>query len=214
MQTSQQTDGPIRPISPSTDAEIDLVVIAASAGGLHAVSTILAALPTDFPAAIAVVQHRPPDDEVHLYEQLIANKTPLPVQTAQQGDRLQTGSVYVAPPDHHMQVTEQGGLTLAHTAKVGYARPAADPLFASAATHIKGRLIAVILTGGNSDGADGIKAIKQAGGTVIAQDPATAEATGMPRSAIATGAVDFILPLAEIGPTLLALLQMSREQQA
>jgi two-component system chemotaxis response regulator CheB len=97
---------------------------------------------------------------------------------------------------------------------VRHARPAADPLFESAAEYIKGLLIGVVLTGGDSDGSDGIRAIKRSGGIVIAQDRATSEVFGMPQAAIATGDVDHVLPISEIGPALMALVGPGKRDSA
>jgi two-component system, chemotaxis family, protein-glutamate methylesterase/glutaminase len=185
--------------------QCSVVVIAASVGGLAAISTILAALSSDFPAAIAIVQHRLPKPSTML-ESLLGRVTPLVVKAAESGDRMQAGMVYVAPPDFHMVIND-GHVALSHSPKVRFSRPSADQLFLSAAEHVNSRLIAVVLTGGNSDGTEGIRAIKRMGGTVIAQDEATSDNFTMPKSAIATGDVDYILPISEIGPALLALVQ-------
>ena len=187
-----------------------VVVIAASAGGLAAISTILAALPADFPAAVAIVQHRAPEPSTRL-ESLLSRVTPLVVKAAQSGDCLQAGTVYIAPPDFHLLI-DAGFLTLSHSPKVRFSRPAADPLFLSTARHVNSHLIAVVLTGSNGDGTDGIKAIKRRGGTVIAQDRATSLHFTMPRSAIETGDVDYILPITEIGPALLGLIPQERQR--
>jgi two-component system chemotaxis response regulator CheB len=188
-----------------------VVVIAASVGGLSAISSILAALPRDFPAAIAIVQHRAPEPSIML-ESLLSRVTPLVVKAAESGDRMQAGTVYVAPPDAHMLIDKKEFLlTLSHAPKVRFSRPSADLLFLSAAEHLTSRLIAVVLTGGNGDGTDGIKAIKRMGGMVIAQDEATSYNFTMPKSAIETGDVDYILPISEIGPALVALVHKDQE---
>jgi two-component system chemotaxis response regulator CheB len=203
---------PVPPIAP-TDPQggpCSVVVIAASAGGLAAIGAILAALPRDFPAAVAIVQHRSPEPSTRL-EMLLSRLTPLAVKAAESGDRIRAGTVYVAPPDLHMLIS-RGVLTLSHSPKVHHSRPSADPLFLSAAEDAATRLIAVVLTGGGGDGTVGIKAIKRGGGTVIAQDEATSEHFSMPRSAIETGDVDYILPITEIGPALLALVRKQQER--
>jgi two-component system, chemotaxis family, protein-glutamate methylesterase/glutaminase len=104
-------------------------------------------------------------------------------------------------------VINGGHLTLSHSPKVRFSRPSADQLCLSAAEHVISRLIAVVLTGGNGDGTTGIKAIKGMGGTVIAQNEAMSQNFIMPKSAIDTGDVDYILPISEIGPALRALVQ-------
>jgi two-component system, chemotaxis family, protein-glutamate methylesterase/glutaminase len=205
---------PLAPFDAPSDhrsGRCSVVVIAASAGGLAAIRTVLAALPHGFPAAIAIVQHRAPKPSTML-ESLLGQVTPLVVKTGEPGDRMHAGTVYIAPPDFHMLIDE-GFLTLCHTPKVCFSRPSADRLFLSAAEHVTSRLIAVILTGGNNDGSDGVKAIKRVGGTVIAQDQTTSYNFIMPKSAIATGDVDYILPISEIGPALLALVVQDQGQR-
>jgi two-component system chemotaxis response regulator CheB len=186
-----------------------VVVIAASVGGLAAISSILAALPREFPAAIVIVQHRAPEPSIVL-ESLLSRVTPLVVKAAETGDLMPAGMVYVAPPDAHMLI-EGFFLTLSHAPKVRFSRPSADLLFLSAAEHLASRLIAVVLTGANGDGTDGIKAIKHMGGMVIAQDEATSVNFTMPKSAIETGDVDYVLPISEIGPALVALMHKDQE---
>jgi len=119
---------------------------------------------------------------------------------------LQPGIVYIAPPNRHLLVNPDGTLFLTETKLVHFVRPSADPLFESVAASFKHRAIAVVLTGTGSDGAMGLRAIQQMGGTIIAQDEATSEFFGMPGAAINTGHVDFILPLHEIPCTLISLV--------
>jgi two-component system chemotaxis response regulator CheB len=196
-----------------TSGRFSVVVIAASAGGLAAITAVLAPLPPDFPAAVAIVRHRSPDGS-NTFEELLGKRTALAVKPADEGDLIRAGIVYVAPPGFHLIVNESGRLSLSHSAKVRFSRPAADRLFLSAAEHVKTQLIAVVLTGGARDGTDGIMAVKRAGGTVIAQDKATSEHFSMPKSAIATGDVDFILPITEIGPALITLVRQEQERQS
>jgi two-component system chemotaxis response regulator CheB len=183
-----------------------VVALAASAGGLKALTAILSALPADFPAALLVVQHILPHAKGLLAEAL-ARRTPLRVKEAQAGDVLNAATVYVAPPDHHLLVNADQTLSLSRSAKVHHARPSADPLFASAAASVGNRLIAVVLTGGDHDGSGGVRAVKQGGGTVLAQDEASSEDFSMPRAAIQTGAVDFVLPLSGIAAALVRLIR-------
>ncbi len=182
-----------------------IVAIAASAGGLTAISAILAALPADFPAAIVVVQHLSPHQPSQMAD-ILRRRIALPVTQAVEGDTLCPGHVYLAPPDKHLIVNSDFTLSLTHTGKVHFVRPSGDVLFHSVAASFGPRAIAVILTGGASDGTAGIQAIKQAGGVTIAQDEASSESFSMPRSAIQTGAVDHILPLDAIAPMLLSLV--------
>ena len=115
-------------------------------------------------------------------------------------------TVYIAPPDRHLLVNADGTLSLTQSELVHFVRPSADLLFESVAASYRDRAIAVVLSGSGSDGAMGAQAIKKMGGTVIAQDEATAEFPGMPSAVIKTRSVDFILPLAEIAPALVALV--------
>ena len=182
-----------------------VIAIAASAGGLDALTQILGALPRELPAAIVIVVHLYPHHQSILAE-LLSRKTGLTVTQAKEGNRLAYGCVYVAPPDRHLIVEAGGLLTLSSAAKVHYTRPAADPLFISVAALYKENAIGIVLTGGDGDGSAGIEAIKQAGGTTIAQDEATSLQFSMPRSAIATGDVDYVCPLLEIGSLIVKLL--------
>ncbi len=188
------------------NAAFDVVAIGASAGGLTALSKILAAMPADFPAAILVVQHLDPRHR-SLMAQILNRRASLNIQEAKEGDVLQPGTVYIAPPNHHLLVNADGTLALTQSELVHFVRPSADLLFDSVAAVYKDRAIAVVLTGTGSDGAMGVQAIKKMGGTVIAQDEKSAEFSGMPVAAIHTGNVDFVLPLDEI-PSALATLVM------
>jgi two-component system, chemotaxis family, protein-glutamate methylesterase/glutaminase len=183
-------------------AAFDLVVIAASQGGLAAYRRILAALPPEFPAAVVVLQHRAVGQR-DVLAGLLARGTQLAVGPAQAGVRPRAGSVHVAPADRQLLVTPEGSFTLADAPARG---PLADPLLASAATAYGERMIAVVVSGRLRDGAGGVQAVKGAGGRVLVQDQATAECFGMPSAAIATGCVDFVLPVEIIGPALIALV--------
>ena len=191
---------------PNPRAAFDIVAVAASAGGLRALRTLLSGLEETFPASIAVVQHLDPRHR-SLMADLLSRQSRLPIKQAEEGDRLQPGAVFIAPPDRHLLVNPDGSLTLARTELVHFLRPSADLLFESVAASFKDRAIAVVLTGSGSDGAGGIQAIKKMGGTVIAQDEGTSEFFGMPGAAIHTGGVDFVLPLNEIGPALTQLVR-------
>ncbi len=186
-------------------AAFDLVAVATSAGGLRALRIVLSALPADFPAAILIVQHLDPRHRSLLAE-ILARATPLRVKQAEEGELLQPGVVYIAAPDRHLLVKPDGTLSLSEFELVHFLRPSADLLFESAAGSYGDRVVAVVLTGSGSDGAMGVQAVKKVGGTVIVQDEATSEFFGMPGAAVQTGNVDVQLPLAEIGPALVALV--------
>lgn len=162
----------------------------------------------DFPAALAVVQHVDPRHR-SLMADILAKRTQLTVHEAREGDRLRPGHVYVAPPNRHMLVNADGSLTLTQTELVHFVRPSADLLFESTAAAFGERAIAVVLSGSGHDGSMGVKAIKKTGGTVIVQDAGNAEFPGMPESALATGCVDFVLPLDDIAPALQTLCAVS-----
>ena len=187
-----------------------VIAMAASVGGLHALSVILGGLPADFPAAIAIVMHLSP---VHksLLAEILSSRSRLKVRQAQTGDILCHSSVFVAPPNQHMSVVSGGRIELssADAEKVHFARPSAEPLFASVAEVYQTHAIAVVLTGGDGDGSFGVQIIKERGGKVIAQDRPTSQDFSMPQTSIATGDVDFILPLNEIAPMLIELIHPS-----
>jgi two-component system chemotaxis response regulator CheB len=138
--------------------------------------------------------------------QVVGRQSRLPVTHAEDGTHLEAGHVYMAPPDRHLLVKRGGEITLTDTELVNFVRPSADLLFESVAAVYGPRAIAVVLTGSGHDGALGVTAIKQRGGTVVAQDEATSEFFGMPSAAIKTGVVDFVLPLDEIAPKLVTLV--------
>jgi two-component system chemotaxis response regulator CheB len=181
-----------------------IIVAAASSGGLHALSTILGHLPADFPGTFVVVQHRSPTGQSVLIP-ILQKRTALTVKQAQSGEPLAPGTVYVARADKHLSVGPDGRFHYSNGQRIRHLLSSANPLFESAAEHFGRRVIGVVLTGADSDGTDGVQAVKQYGGIVIAQDRATSEQFGMPRAAIATGAVDRVLPLNDIGPTLLRI---------
>jgi two-component system, chemotaxis family, protein-glutamate methylesterase/glutaminase len=187
-------------------SSFDIVAIAASAGGLKALSHVLSALPTRFAPAIVVVQHLDPRHR-SLMASILGRRTTLPVKEAEDGEKLTPGTVYVAPPNKHLLVNPDATLSLAQTELVHFVRPSADLLFESVAGSFKERTIAVVLSGTGSDGSMGVQAIKKVGGTVLAQDEASAEFFGMPHAAIETGCVDFVLSLNEIAGALIALVE-------
>jgi len=183
----------------------EIVAVAASAGGLNALSLLVGALPREFPAALLIVQHLDPRHR-SLIADILSRRTRLRVKQAEEGEPVENGWVYIAPPDHHLLVNGDRTLSLTHTELVHFVRPSADLLFESVAASYKDRAIGVVLSGSGSDGAMGVQAIKKMGGTVLAQDKGTAEFFGMPGAAAETGCVDFTLPLQEIAPALVALV--------
>jgi two-component system chemotaxis response regulator CheB len=126
------------------------------------------------------------------------------VKTAENGDQIAPGCVYVAPPDVHLILDSGARLRLDTGPPVHYVRPSADVLLGSLAGACGGNCIAVVLTGTGTDGAAGAKAVKLAGGHVLVQDPDSSEHGGMPRAAIAIGAADSVISLPEIAPAIIA----------
>jgi two-component system, chemotaxis family, protein-glutamate methylesterase/glutaminase len=201
------------PRGPSDDPDVAYAIIAmaASAGGLMALTEVLAALPADLPVPVVVVQHLDPRHR-SLMAEILDRRTALQVREAQEGDDLRAGTVYIAPPDHHLLVNGDGTLSLSQSKLVHFVRPSADLLFESMAASYADRAIAVVLTGSGRDGSLGVEGVKKMGGTVIVQEVESAQFSGMPSAAIETGAVDFVLPLEEIGPALIVLLGGGRVQ--
>ena len=177
-----------------------LIVIGCSLGGMQALETILCSLPESFSTPIAIAQHRHKKSNGRLPDHY---RESCKVRTMDADDKqwIEPSTIYFAPADYHLLV-EKGEFNLSVDELVHYSRPSIDVLFESAADAYGAALIGVILTGANDDGAAGVKRIRKQGGFVIAQDPKTAEAPTMPDAAIATGAVDQILPLEKIGPFL------------
>jgi two-component system, chemotaxis family, protein-glutamate methylesterase/glutaminase len=179
-----------------------VVVIGASAGGLHALRAVLSALPADFAIPIAVIQHRSKDSE--LLCGLLQECTALSVIEVMDKEELRPGWVYVAPPDYHLLV-EDGFFALSVDEPVRFSRPSIDVTFESAADSYGMDVIGVVLTGANPDGSLGLSRIVGAGGYGVVQDPATAEVAVMPRAAMAAVPGACVLPLDEIGPHLAAI---------
>jgi two-component system, chemotaxis family, protein-glutamate methylesterase/glutaminase len=182
----------------------ELVVIGGSWGALAAFDRLLPALPKDFRPAIVLVQHRAVDSQHGALVAYLQARTVLPVTEIDDKDPIVGGRIHLAPPDYHT-IVESGHFALSTEAAVRHSRPSIDVSFEAAADSYGERLIGVILTGANDDGAAGVQAIKRRGGFTIAQDPDTAEKGMMPAAAIATGAIDRVVPVEEIVPVLLEL---------
>jgi two-component system chemotaxis response regulator CheB len=189
----------------------ELIVIGASWGGLQALETLLGGLPEGFRTPIAIAQHRAVDSGSGVLSEMIGRHVGRVDDVCEAGDKdpIEPGRVYLAPPDYHLLV-EADGFALSTEAAVQYSRPSIDVLFESAADVYADRLIAVVLTGANEDGADGIRRVRRRRGMTIAQDPRTAERATMPAAAIATGDVQHVAPLEEIAPLLVRLTANER----
>ena len=180
------------------------VAVGGSAGGLVALTELLAPLPADFPVPILVAQHLHKTDGGQFAEHL-ASKVALQVTVARDKEIVEPAHVYVAPADYHLLVEPEGTLALSVDPKVRWARPSIDVLFESAARAWSDALVGVILSGANEDGAAGMRLIRQLGGLVVAQDPQTAANPVMPRSAIDEACIENVLTPAGIGELLLQL---------
>lgn len=175
----------------------------ASMGGVDAYREILADLPHRFPAALVLVQHRPVR-ELDTLVRVLQYRSVLPVRLLKDEDRLVPGVVHVVPAGHWAAFSAGGAVTL-HPADD---HCAADPTFASAADVYGPRLVAAVLTGRLQDGALGVRHVRGAGGRVLAQDRATSKAFGMPGAAMATGCIDFVLPLPVLVHALVSLVMV------
>jgi two-component system, chemotaxis family, protein-glutamate methylesterase/glutaminase len=186
-----------------------VIAVAASAGGLAALSRLLGGLDARLEAAILVVQHLDPTHPSFLAD-ILGRRTRWTVKQAASSDQLRPGTVFTAPPGAHLLVDARGFISLSQRPPVHFVRPSADRLFESIAASFGSRAVAVVLTGTGRDGATGAQAVKRAGGTVIVQDEATSEFFGMPSAAIKAGEVDMILPLDGIAPALESLVGRAR----
>jgi two-component system chemotaxis response regulator CheB len=167
---------------------------------LRALETVLGSLDSDFPLPIALTQHRSKIDSVSLAS-VLQIYTKLNVKEAEDRDKLSAGTVYVAPVDYHLTI-EQGRCGLSLEPPVNYARPSVDVLFESAALSYGPDVLGIVLTGNNSDGAEGASRIKHYGGIIVVQDPGDSEASNMPLATINATSVDHVLKLSEIGTFL------------
>ena len=175
-----------------------LVVVGSSAGGIDALSVLVSTLPKHFPAPIIIAQHLDPRRPSHLAE-ILARRTELPVATVEDRAVLAPGSIYVVPANSQVGVTDHG-VRLSHPSDAR-PMPSVDHVLTTAAAAFGEQLIAVILTGAGSDGAEGARQVKASGGTVIIQDPATAQYPSMPAS-LAPTSVDIVARIDAIGPLL------------
>ena len=181
----------------------DIIAIGASAGGVEALTQLVKGLPADLPAAVFMVLHVPAHG-TSVMPQILSRNGPLPAAHARDGEPIQPGRIYIAPPDNHLLIHD-GKVRLSRGPRENGHRPAVDPLFRSAARWYGRRVVGVILSGALDDGTAGLTAVKQRGGVAIAQDPDDAFYPSMPRSALENVAVDHALPLAQIPATLVRL---------
>ena len=174
-----------------------VIAIASSMGGIEALKTVVADLPQDFPGAIVIVQHLSSRYKSHL-TQILNRCTTLQVNEPKEGMSLKAGNIYVAVPNKHLIINPNGTISLSDAPKEHFVRPSAEYTFKSLANSYGKKAIAIVLTGCDGDGEEGVQIIQEMGGKVIAQDKYTSQVFSMPQSAIQTGCVDLILPLDEI----------------
>ena len=179
----------------------EAIVIGASAGALEALSSLLPGLPADYRLPILVVVHLPPD-KTSLLAELLRVRCAIRVREAEDKEPIEPGVVYFAPPDYHLLVEQDKRLSLSDDEPVLFSRPSIDVLFESAADAYGGGLIGVVLTGAKSEGANGLKAVGEAGGVAVVQSPGSAYAVAMPEAAIATCPDARVLPVNDIAAYL------------
>jgi two-component system chemotaxis response regulator CheB len=181
---------------------LEIIVVGASLGGLHALRRLVSGFPASWPAPVAIVQHRSHDSE--LLCDLLQDFSALRVAEVLDKQPVVAG-IYIAPPGYHLLV-ERGYFALSTDEPVQYSRPSIDLLFGSAADSYGAAAAGVVLTGANSDGAAGLRRLARRGGYAIVQDPRTAEAPTMPGAALKAVPLATALPLEEIAPHLLEMV--------
>lgn len=193
---------------------IDILAIGISTGGPNALAEVIPRLPADLPVPVVVVQHMPP-----IFTRLLAERlnalSPLSVQEAEAGAKLEPSTVWIAPGDHHMAVDRKGNaviLTLNRDPPENSCRPAVDVLFRSVAKMYGPKVLGVVMTGMGSDGARGAQHIREAGGEILVQDEVSSVVWGMPGSVVSAGAADKICPLAEISHEIIQRVTSGRKQ--
>ncbi len=203
------TRGPIPRVVPSHGTQppaigagkFPVVVVAASTGGPATVMNLVSQLPKDLLAAVVVVLHMPASF-THQYSLQLAEVSALPVKDAENNERIQPGTIYVCPGSHHLRFSSGARIALDPGDRIGGYRPCADVALETAAQYLGPMTVGVVLTGMGNDGASGVKAVRQAGGYVIAQDEGTSVIFGMPAEAIKTGVVNEILPIENIAAAI------------
>jgi len=186
--------------------QYEAIVIGVSSGGMSALKYIFSALPAGFSTPIIIVQHINSNSD-NEWIKLLNNKSNLTVKEADEKEKIVSGTAYISPSNYHLLIEKDKTFSLSIDERVNFARPSIDVLFESAAEAYKNKLIGIVLTGSNNDGAKGIKCIKELGGLAIIQDPETAESSIMPASAIAAILPDYILSLEKIVLLLVKITQ-------
>ena len=185
----------------SLAGRVDAIVVGASAGGIDALSALLPALPRDSAAPVFVVLHLP-RERPSLLVDIFQGKCALPVREAEDKEPVAPGTLYFAPPDYHLLIDAGPSIALSADGPVHYSRPSIDVLFESAALVYGTRLLGIVLTGANQDGAAGAAAVQQAGGITLVQNPESAQSSTMPASALRRMVPSHVLSLDAIARLL------------
>lgn len=184
-------------MAPSINRSIDMVVVGCSAGGIEVLKRILSSLRTDFRPSLVIVQHISTGSAQSL-SQFFASLCPLPVHEAEDQIPIENNKVYFAPAGYHLMVSDKKTFELSVEEPVRYSRPSINVLFETAADVYRDKLLGILLTGANDDGADGLRKIHLQQGVTIAQSPDEAEFAEMPNAAIRLHQPDFVLAIESV----------------
>ncbi|CAH0150744.1 chemotaxis protein CheB [Pseudomonas mediterranea] len=193
---NQTTDG--------SGSAIEAIAVGASAGGVEALLRLFGHLRKGFRLPVLVVLHLP-NERYSQLAQVLDHRLAIPVEEARDKQDIRPGTLYVATPGYHLSVEADRSLSLSLEEPVHHSRPSIDVLFESAADVYGAKLLAIVLTGANDDGAKGLARVKELGGTTVVQDPAEAQVSTMPEAALALHEPDHILTLQGIGQLLAGL---------
>ncbi|MEO6903790.1 MAG: chemotaxis protein CheB [Bacteroidia bacterium] len=175
----------------------NIIAIGGSAGSLEVLLKILPNLKTTLKFAVVIVLHRKKTSDTTLLD-LLNSRTDLPVREVEDKDIITAGTIFIAPPDYHLLAESNNTFSLDYSEKINYSRPSIDPTFETIADVYKKNALAILLSGANADGVNGLKAIKNNGGVVIVQNPETAEVPYMPEQAILNVDVNYVLNVDQI----------------
>jgi len=180
----------------------EVVVMGVSAGGLKTMAELLRGLSSDLPVPLVLVQHTAAENDLSTYIESLKKHCSLSIKIADEKEMMIPGYLYVAPANYHLQIESNRSFSLNADEKIKFCRPSIDVLFETAAYIFQEKAVAIILTGANDDGTDGMKIIKKYGGYTIAQDPEEAEVQIMPKTPIDLGLIDSVLKVKEINEFL------------
>jgi len=186
------------------EIKVDLVIIACSAGGMFVLIDLLESLKADVGFAVLVVVHRSDKFQSSL-EEMAQQKCKLRVKQAEEKERIESGTVYFAPGGYHLLIEKDKTISLDVSEPVNFCRPSIDVTMQSAVEIYQDQIVAILLSGANKDGAEGIRAVYKSGGITLVQNPSLAEVDVMPRAAIATDAVVSVLSDDELKAYCLSL---------